>query len=107
MSTKNTIPTTLPKTLYRFFWDVDPETVNPSQSPRYVIHRLLDKGDRYSARWVLQTFPKDLITQTLKKERDFSPWNGTFWSAYFSIPQKEVACLEPSYRAMRKKFWPY
>ena len=107
MPTENNLPTRLPTSLYQFFWDIEPTKLNPSEHPTYTIHRLLDKGNIKAARWVLQTFPKDLIVQTLKKNRDFSPWNGTFWSAYFSIPQKEVACLEPSYRAMRKKFWPY
>ena len=107
MPTETSLPTTLPTSLYQFFWDIVPTKLNPSEHPTYTIHRLLDKGDINAARWVLQTFPKDLIIQTLKKDRDFSPWNGTFWSAYFGISQKEVACLEPSYRTWRQKFWPY
>jgi len=103
----NKLPTTLPSSLYRFFWDIVPTELNPSEHPTYTIHRLLDKGNIDAARWVIQSFPKDLIIQTLKKDRDFSPWNGTFWSAYYGISQKEVACLEPSYRTMRQKLWPY
>jgi len=107
MPTERSLPTTLPTFLYQFFWDTDPTQINPSQNPTHIIHRLLDKGDINAARWVIQTFPKNLIIQTLKQERDFSPWNGTFWSAYVGISQKEVACLEPSYQTWRQKLWPY
>lgn len=100
-------PTSIPPSIHKFFWDVDPKGVNPQKSPKYVINRLLDKGDLEAARWVLASFDKGTIIETLKTMRDFSPWNGTFWSAYLHIPEEEVACLQPSYRAMRKTHWPY
>ena len=81
------LPTSLPLPLHQFFWDVEAKNVNPSTHPYYVINRLLDKGNLEAARWVLQNFPRDIITQTLKTRRDFSPWNGVFWSTYLGIPR--------------------
>ncbi len=101
------LPTSLPPSLHKFFWDVDATKTNPAEHPQYVINRLLDKGDLEAARWVLKNFPKETIVETLKKRRDFSPWNGTFWGHYLGIPEAEVACLQPSYRKMRKQLWPY
>ncbi|MBI5614083.1 hypothetical protein HY947_04125 [Candidatus Gottesmanbacteria bacterium] len=106
MKTSN-LPTKIPKELEHFFWDVKASTVNPSKHPHYVINRLLDKGDLAAARWVIRAFPKTVIQETLKKIRDFSPWNGVFWSRYLDIPREEVQCLNPSYLKMRKQLWPY
>lgn len=104
---KQDLPTQLPRSLWKFFWDVDQASVDPSKREMYIINRLLDKGDLEAARWVLKTYPKDTIIETFKTQRDFSPWNGTFWSHYLQISQEEVACLQPSYLSMRKKLWPY
>lgn len=105
MNAKN-IPVS-PPFLYGFFWDVDATKVNPSENPPCVVHRLLDKGNLEAARWVLHSFPRYVIVETLKKRRDFSPWNGTFWARYLKIPESEVACLQPSYRTMRSQHWPF
>lgn len=106
MST-DALPASIPRSLYRFFWDVDPAKVNPRTHPYYVINRLLDKGDLEAARWVLKSFPKDLIIETLKTLRDFSPKSARFWATYLGISQEEVACLQPSYLEKRRMHWPY
>ena len=101
------IPDKLPVSLYKFFWDIEAAQLNPANHPTYVINRLLDKGDLEAARWVVKNFPKNEIVRTFKTVRDFSPWNGTFWANYLEIKEEEVACLQPSYRALRKQLWPY
>ncbi len=101
------LPTTLPPSLYQFFWDVDARRLDPSKNADYVINRLLDKGGLDGARWTLQKFPKERLIKTLKKMRDFSPRNGRFWTRYLNIPEEEVACLNPSYLAMRRQHWPF
>lgn len=106
MDTKH-LPVSLPSTLYRFFWDVQAENVNPSVHPHFVINRLLDKGNLDAARWTLRNFPKETIVETLRKMRDFSPWNGRFWARYLHVPEEEVACLHPSYLKMRRMHWPF
>ena len=101
------VPASLPSELHQFFWDTQATQVNPQTHPHYVINRLLDKGNLTAARWVLRSFPKEMIIDTFRTIRDFSPWNGSFWAGYLHIPEQEVACLNPHYRAMRKKLWPY
>jgi hypothetical protein len=104
LSSKNDI---IPHSLHRFFWDVDQLKLNTAKTPAFIIERLLDKGDLEAARWVLRTYPKEIIVQTLKEKKDFSPWNAIFWATYLNIPQKEVACLRPSYQKTRRALWPY
>jgi len=101
------LPTHVPRGLVKYFWDVDPKTLNPGTHPYFVINRLFDKGGLDAARWVVRTFPKDMIIETLKTMRDFSPWNGWFWARYYQLSQEDVACLRPSYLAMRRTHWPF
>jgi len=101
------LPTKLPRSLYRFFWDVDPKKVDPSVNTYYVINRLLDKGNLEAARWVVHTFPNDEIVKTFKTRRDFSFPTAVFWTTYLKIPREEVRCLQEPYYNLRKTLWPY
>lgn len=101
------LPSKLPPSLYQFFWDVDAKKVNPGESTTYVVHRLLDKGNLEAARWVIKRFPRETIVETLKKMRDFSPWNAVFWGRLFNIKREEMKCLDPHYLKLRKQLWPY
>lgn len=81
--------------------------MNPRTHPYYVINRLLDKGNLAAARWVLKNFPREIIKETFRKMRDFSPWNGTFWARLLEMKREEVKCLQTPYLEMRKQLWPY
>lgn len=101
------LPHALPPSLYRFFWDIDAATFNPAEHPQYVVNRLLDKGNLEAARWTLRSFSKDLIVETLKTQRDFSPRSAQFWATYLDVSPKEITCLQPSYLKTRRAHWPY
>ena len=97
----------IPKSLHKFFWDVDVTKLNPEKKPYFVINRLLDKGDIEAVRWVKKTYSNKEIKDTFLKLRDFNAKVGAFWSLYLPIPQKDVLCLQTPYREMRKTHWPY
>ena len=101
------IPTSLPKEFYRYFWDINAGKLDPAEHPKYVINRLLDKGDLVAARWVLRNFPNETIKETFRKIRDFSPWNGRFWASFLEIPEEEVVCLQLPYLMKRRQLWPF
>ncbi|KKS95758.1 MAG: hypothetical protein UV73_C0014G0035 [Candidatus Gottesmanbacteria bacterium GW2011_GWA2_43_14] len=104
---KKTLPRKLPDFLHFFFWDTDAKKLDPSQKPLYVINRLLDKGNLEAVRWVRRNFPEELIVESVKKMRDFSPWTAVFWSRIYNIPREQIKCLQPHYLIMRKQHWPY
>lgn len=91
----------------KYFWDVDVNKIDLKGDYQYVIHRLLDKGDLVGASWILHNYSRKEIVETLKIRQDFSPKSGTFWANYLNVPIGEVACLNRSYRQMRKQLWPF
>lgn len=100
------LPNSLPTEFHIFFWDVDAKKLNPSQNPKYVINRLLDKGNLSAARWVLRNFPKELIVETIKTMRDSSFKTVNFWAHILNIPTEEIKCMQEPYRTMHKMHWP-
>lgn len=104
---KSSLPTSLPAEFYGFFWDVDAANLDPSKHAVYVINRLLDKGNVEAVRWVRRNFPEELIIETVKTRRDFSPWNAVFWARFYNISREEVRCLQEPYLTVRKQLWPY
>lgn len=101
------LPTRLPAEFYSFFWDIDAAKLDTSAHALYVINRLLDKGNVEAVRWVRRVFPEELIIQTIKTRRDFSPWNAVFWAHFYNISREEVRCLQEPYLTLRKQLWPY
>src|SRR3989344_137137 len=104
---KNQLPTQLPESLYRFFWDIDATKLNPAEKPYYVINRLINMGNIESVRWMLKYFPRSLILDTFKKMRDFNEKTGTFWAHYLQVNPEEFICMQEPYRSQRKQLWPY
>lgn len=101
------LPTRIPKRFWVYFWDVDPNRLDPRKKQLFVIQRMLDKGNADCVRWIFQNFPKETIVKTFKTMRDFSPWTGNFWSLALEIPKDEVLCLQEPYLSRRKMLWPY
>jgi len=97
----------LPKNLWPYFWDVDPQTVNIKKKAIFVIGRLLDKGDTEAVSWVLRSFPIPVIKKVFSTIRDMNPKTGNFWQIYLKIPKSEVLCLQQSYLTKRKSHWPF
>ena len=100
-------PTKIPKSLYKFFWDVNPQKVNPREKPYFVIQRLLDKGDTEAVRWVRHNYTSEEIGATFYRMRDFRAKIGYFWTLFLGLEKQKVICIQPHYLARRRQLWPY
>lgn len=54
------------------FWDVDREKLSIERDWYFIIERILEFGDIDDILWMESTFPKDKITETIKKSRILS-----------------------------------
>ena len=97
----------IPKSLHRYFWDVDVAKLDPKKKPYFVINRLLDKGDIEAVKWIKRTYSKKIISDTFKTMRGFRPKIASFWSIFLKIPQEKIICLQTPYLKMRSTHWPY
>lgn len=97
----------IPKSLHRFFWDVDVKKLDPQNKPYFIISRLLDKGNIEAAQWVRSNYDNQLIRETLQKYRDFSLRSASFWALIYKVPMEDIKCFQEPYRTTRKTLWPY
>jgi len=97
----------IPKSLHRYFWDVDIDKLDPKKKPYFIISRLLDKGNIEAVQWVRKNYRDQQVKETFTKIRDFNQKVGNFWTLFLKIPKNQVKCLQPSYLKMRRTHWPY
>jgi len=97
----------LPEFLRPYFWDVDFEKLDYENQSFYVIERLLNKGNLETVQWMTKTYSEDQIKTVLKKGRDLSLKNASFWGLLFGVPNTEILCFQEPYYSLRRTLWPY
>jgi len=71
----------LPKSLYRYFWDIEPEKLDLKKRPAYVISRLFEYGDTDAIRWMFKHYSKRDLKDGLKR-RGLWRRAQVFWTCY-------------------------
>ena len=69
----------LPDSFRQYFWDVDPATLDLTKHRRYILERLLDKGDNQATEWLRQNFTTDEIEGVVATSRQLSPKSANYW----------------------------
>lgn len=69
----------IPKNFKKMFWDIDVKTLENKNSD-FVITRLAEKGSLDAGRWLLKTFGKRKVKNTVKRSRNVSIKSKNFWS---------------------------
>lgn len=71
----------LPKSLHRYFWDIDPNKLDPQRYRLYVIRRIFEYGDIAALRWIFKRYRRSSLSKALEG-RDLSARARAFWSCY-------------------------
>lgn len=91
----------------KYFWEIDFEKLDAEEKGRYVIARLLERGDEEALRWMFQTYPKSIVKDVLKKTRVLSRVGANYWALVLGIPKSQVLCLQKSFLKNYRSVWPY
>ena len=83
--------TSVPKMLYPFFWDVNPEKLRAHSDSRYIIARLLTKGDAHAMGWVDYEYSPKEIRDCAIHARDLSPQTAAYLSTRYHVPHEQMA----------------
>lgn len=83
----------IPKELYAFFWEVNPDSFDPREYGEYVIGRILELGTEPAVAWMKSTFTEEEIKKVIREDRRLSPRSATFWALVYGIRTEDVAAL--------------
>lgn len=73
----------LPPLFYKYFWEIDPKSLDIQQYRFYVISRLLEFGDAKACKFIVSHFRKKDILKVINKSREVSRRTRNFWHFYF------------------------
>jgi hypothetical protein len=73
----------VPSRLFKFFWDVDPKTLNVRRHSRFIIERILDVGDLNAFLWAQRQYPTALLIEVNLTSRRLSERSRQFWKIWF------------------------
>jgi len=91
----------------KYFWDVDPSTLDLTKNSEYIIARILEYGDPEAIHWMFAKFDQKKIRDVFKTHRGFSPRTIYFWKSFFDLRENQILCLKKPYLETQKRLWPY
>jgi transcriptional regulator with XRE-family HTH domain len=80
----------VPQQFYPFLWDVNPDSLDAHRDSRYIIARLLTKGNAYAMAWVDNEYSPNEIRDCAAHVRDLSPQTAEYLSKRYQIPHSHM-----------------
>lgn len=90
----------LPKFAEKFFWDIDPDSLEPDSDYFIIIERLLNYADDITLKWLLNYYDNEKIKYVVKNSRRLTPKTANFWQKHLNLRKEEVKCIKKSYLKM-------
>ncbi|SPF32169.1 hypothetical protein SBDP1_1020007 [Syntrophobacter sp. SbD1] len=85
----------IPESLRPFFWDVDFEGLSVQNFSYFIISRLMEHGDDEALRFLMRTYSRRELGETLSTSRSISRRSRKFWALLLNI--KEESCSAKRY----------
>lgn len=85
------------------FWDVDFKTIDTKRHKRFVIERILARGDVEDFHFAERLYGSDALRETLLKAKTIDQKSLSFWCFYFNIDKRQ--CIEKPSLLKRSAFW--
>lgn len=98
---------TLPIEFKKYFWDVDFANLDKKRDYKFILSRVLDRGNVSDCKWVQKNFDSQEIKEALKNTTEFSLRSATFWGKIYDITPDQMKCFQIPYQQTRKTLWPY
>lgn len=85
------------------FWDVDRASIDPEHNKRFIIERILSRGDIDDIRWAHEFYGDDILREVLLKTKTLDRKSLSFWCFYFDIDKRQ--CIQKPSLLKRAAFW--
>jgi hypothetical protein len=76
----------------RLFWDTDRQTIDAAVHKRYIIQRILTRGNLNDFELMNKHYDSETLINEIEKIRDLNKKSANFAQLYFSIPKDRMQC---------------
>ena len=97
----------IPKSLKKYFWDVDFKNLDKDKYSYFIIERILELGDGKAVKWMENNFSKEKIRKVVYSSRNLSRKSANFWQLIFNLDRNKILCLKKSFQRKQKIAWRY
>lgn len=84
------------------FWDIDLHDLDPQRHQKFIIERILNRGEIEDFKWAVQFYGEETVKNVLIKSRKLDAKSLNFWCHYFNIDPKQ--CTKKSSTNRHFKF---
>jgi hypothetical protein len=77
---------------HRLFWDIDLKTINLQENARFIIQRVIQKGEIQDWISIKKLYGIDLIKKEILQLRHLDDKTLSFFSIYFDIKKENFRC---------------
>lgn len=85
------------------FWDVDYATLDVAKHRRFILERILTRGDIDDLAWARETYGDKELKDAVCSSRSLDVRSLNFWQLYFSL--SPTVCTPRSSQRTQSAFW--
>ncbi len=97
----------LPKSLKKYFWDVNFKNLDKDKYSHFIIERILEYGNKEAVAWMRKNYNQKQIQNALSSSKNLSLKSANFWRIIFRLNKNKILCLKKSFRKKLNLFWKY
>lgn len=90
----------LPKFLHRYFWESDVEELKTKDSEKYIVERLLDRGDEKAIKWLFDNYDRQAISRVVLGNRQLSKKSLNYWLTILNLEKWKPKLLAQKQKAI-------
>lgn len=85
------------------FWDVTHSELDPIIHQRFIVERILARGDMDDLAWANAKYGEDVLKETFLSAKSLDRRSVAFWSHYFNIDP--TLCTKKPSQLRQEPFW--
>ena len=85
------------------FWDVDPETIDEQPHRRYVIRRVLERGELSDLRKMIAFYTMPVVISEAQQMRSLDPMTLAFAACLGNVKEETFRCYRQTFGAEKIK----
>jgi len=94
----------VPSFITPLLWDVKISNINLETDKIFIIERVLEYGDLNAFNFILKTYDRPTIINTLKTSKKISTKSGNFYALVLNVKKEDLQCTQKPFTQKQNRF---